>query len=294
MPRKKEALTLSVPPGTREQLEEIARCLGIFWGKDPSVSGLIVAIAQQQVEVGQPFTLNSTQVAALEQATKALIDSGQVEAAQTLVGLMLERGNLETPLRQSLLKQAGQPSEAWRIIVDQHRNNRQPFRLLYRDAQERELEYTVRYAEVSFEEKRFYLNIWCEETEDIKDTDFPELIHNRCLRLDRIKGIVPISGQWRDQGLDYLQVQLHFRRGMIKAYEPRPKDISNEVVREVRKVVRLVSNPFWLIREVLRYGRDCVVVSPESVLTNTRRELRFMCEQYQLSIQDHPPADPPR
>jgi predicted DNA-binding transcriptional regulator YafY len=200
--------------------------------------------------------------------------------------LLLERGNLEVPQRQSLLQQASQFAEAWRIIVDQHRRDQQPFLLFYRDAQERELEYTVRYAEISFEEKRFFLNIWCEETEDIKDTEFPELIHNRCLRLDRIKAIIPTSGQWRDEGLDYLEVYLHFFYGMVKAYEPRDRDIRNEVVGEVRQVVRRVSNPFWLVREVLRYGGDCVVVSPESLRDRVKQKLRLQCQQYDLEIRD--------
>jgi predicted DNA-binding transcriptional regulator YafY len=288
MPRKKETLTLSVPPGTKEQLEVIARRLNIFWGKSPSPSGLIAVIAQQAVEVGKPFTLDSVQVKALQQATKILSDSGQIAEAQTLIGLLLERGNLEPPQRQLFLQQASQLTEAWRIIIDQHRNNQQPFLLLYRDAQDQELEYTVRYAEISFEEKRFYLNIWCEETEDIKDTNFPELIHNRCLRLDRIKAIIPTGGQWRDEGLDFLEVYLHFKRGMVKAYEPRNADISDEalVVREekVRQVVRRVSNPFWLEREVLRYGGDCVVVSPDSVREQVKQKLRLQCQQYDLEI----------
>ena len=165
MPRKKETLTLSVPPGTKDQLEAIARRLNIFWGKSPSPSGLIAAIAQQQIEVGQPFTLNSTQVAALQQATKVLIDSGYVGEAQTLSNLLLERGNLEAPLRQSLLQQVSQPTVAWRILAEQHINKQQPFRLLYDNGQGQELAFTVRYAEISFEEKRFYLQIWCEETE---------------------------------------------------------------------------------------------------------------------------------
>ncbi|MEW6493731.1 MAG: WYL domain-containing protein [Cyanobacteriota bacterium] len=282
MPRKKETITLSIPPGTKEQLEAIARRLNILWGKEPSISGLIVAIAQQAVEVGQPFTLDSAQVKALQQATKVLYDSGQIAEAQTLISLLLERGNLEAPQRQLLLQQASQLAEAWRIIVNQHRNNHQPFLLLYRDAQEQELEYTVRYAEISFEEKRFYLNIWCEETEDIKNADFPELIHNRCLRLDRIKAIVPTRGQWRDEGLDYLEVYLHFLHGMVKAYEPRARDIRNEVVGEVRQVVRRVSNPFWLIREVLRYGGDCVVVSPESVRDRLKQKVRTLCHLYDI------------
>jgi predicted DNA-binding transcriptional regulator YafY len=284
MPRKKEALTLSVPPGTKEQLEALASRLNILWGKKPSPSGLIVAIAQQQLEVGKPFTLAPDQVKALQQAIKILHDSGQIAEAQTLIGLLLERGNLEAPQRQLLMQQANQFAEAWRIIVDQHRNNQQPFILLYRNNQDQDLEYTVRYSEIGFEEKRFYLNIWCEETEDIKDTDFPELIHNRCLRLDRIKAILPTSGKWRQEGLDYLKVYLHFSRGMIKAYEPRAKDISTEVVGEVRQVVRLVSNPFWLVREVLRYGGDCVVVSPESVREQVKQKLRIQCQQYDLEI----------
>ena len=286
MPRKKEALTLSVPPGTKEQLEAIASRLNILWGKEPSVSGLIVAIAQQQLEVGKPFTLAPDQVKALQQATKILHDSGQIAEAQTLIGLLLERGNLEPPQRQLLMQQANQFAEAWRIIVDQHRNNQQPFILLYRNNQDQDLEYTVRYSEIGFEEKRFYLNIWCEETEDIKDTDFPELIHNRCLRLDRIKAILPTSGKWRQEGLDYLKVYLHFLRGMIKAYEPRAKDISTEVVGEVRQVVRLVSNPFWLVREVLRYGGDCVVVSPESVREQVKQKLRLQCQAYDMEIME--------
>jgi predicted DNA-binding transcriptional regulator YafY len=288
MPRKKEALTLSVPPGTKEQLEAIARRLNILWGKEPSVSGLIVAIAQQQLEVGQPFTLNSTQVAALRQATKVLIDSGYVGEAQTLSHLLVERGNLESPLRQSLLQEVSQPTVAWRILVEQHINNQQPFRLLYGNAQEEELAFTVRYAEISFEEKRFYLQIWCEETEDIKDSDFPELIHNRCLRLDRIKSIVAIDGQWRKERLDFLKVYLHFKKGMLKAYEPRDADISDDALlvrqEKVRQVVRRVSNPFWLVREVLRYGGDCVVVSPESVREQVKQKLRLQCQQYDLEI----------
>ncbi|NEP78382.1 MAG: WYL domain-containing protein [Okeania sp. SIO3B3] len=282
MPRKKETITLSIPPGTKAQLEAIATRLGIFWGKSPSPSGLITAIAKQELEVGPPFTLNPTQVSALLQTVKLLKDSGYVGEAQDILALLLERGNLEQPLRQSLLQELGQQqTEAWRVLVEQYRNDRQPFIILYRNAQDEELEFTVRYAEISFEEKRFYLEIWCEETEDIKDTDFPETIHNRCLRLDRIKAIAKTHGQWRDEGLDYLKVYLHFYRGMVKAYEPRDRDIENEVVGDVRQVVRRVSNPFWLIREVLKYGGDCVVVSPEKLRSRIKQKLLETIKHYQ-------------
>ncbi len=283
MNRRKETITLSIPSGTKEQLEEIARCLGIFWGKSPSISGLLVAIAQQEFEVGEPFALNSTQVAALQQAVRLLQDSGFVEQAQTLSSLLLERGKLDPPMRQLLLQQVShQATEAWRILIDQFRQNQQPFHLLYGSGQGEDLAFTVRYAEIAFEEKRFYLNIWCDETEDIKNPDFPELIHNRCLRLDKIKGVVPVNGHWRHDGLDTIIVYLHFYRGMVKAYEARPNDINSQEMGDVRQVERRVSNPFWLIREVLRYGEDCVVVSPENLRSLIREKLKTLCQRYDL------------
>ncbi len=281
MIRKKDTLTLSVPPGTKEQLEALASRFDILWGENPSASGLIAAIAQQQLEVGPPFALNSTQVAALGQAIKALIDTGHIGQAQTLVNLLLERGNLEPPMERSLQLIVNQPSEAWRIRVDDCINKKQPFRVAYSNAQGQDLEYTARYAEIAFEEKRFYLNIWCEETEDIKNTDFPELIHNRCLRLDRIKAIEPIKGKWREEGLDYLKVYLHFYRGMVKAYEPRNKDLENEVIGEVRQVVRRVFNPFWLIREVSGYWEDCAVIGPEKVRQKIKQKIAATYQHYQ-------------
>lgn len=287
MVRKKETITLSIPPGTKEQLEAIARSLNILWGKEPSISGLIVAIAQQVLEVGQPFTLKSNQVEALLQAIKDLIDAGNVADAKTILALLLERGKLETPLRQSLLKQVSESMKGWRLEIDNLIDKKQPFRLLYRNPKNQELEYTVRYAKVLFYEKRFYLVVWCEETQDVEDDipGIPELWHNRCLRLDRIMSILPMSGNWQGQ-LDYLEVQLHFKKGLVKAYEPKSDDLKNEIVGDVRQVVRKVVNPFWLIREVLPYGEDCIVVSPDSVRDRIKQKLRSLCDAYDMTIDE--------
>ncbi|MBD2042682.1 helix-turn-helix transcriptional regulator [Microcoleus sp. FACHB-672] len=283
MSRKTEAFTISVPPGTKEKLEAIASRLNILWGKKPSPSGLIVAIAQGNVEVGQSFSLTPEQVNSIQQATKALIDAGHLRDAEILAALALERGNLNSQQRQIIMQQVSQPNQAWRLEVDRHRQNHQPFHLLYCDSQGQNLTYTVRYAEISFEEKRFYLQMWCDETDDIKDTPYPELIHNRCLRFDRIQAILPITGTWRQEGLDSLEVHLHFCRGLVKAYEPRQNDIQDEVIGEVRQVVRRVTNPFWLVREVLRYGQDCAVISPDNVCEAVKQELLEMCRHYNLT-----------
>jgi len=285
MPRKKEALTLSVPPGTKEKLEAIAAKLKILWGKKPSPSGLIVAIADQKLEVGQPFSLTKIQVQAIEQALKALTDAGHLGHAQTLATLALEHGNLNPQDRQTLIQQVSQPNTAWRFMVDEYCKNKQPFHILYRNSQNQNLAYTVRYAEITFYEKRFFLQIWCDETEDIKDTPYPELIHNRCLRFDRIQSILPATGLWREKGLDYIKVYLHFYRGMVNAYEPRlTEDISNEIIGEIRQVVRRVSNPFWLTREVRRYGQDCAVISPDSMRQDVIKDQIASCRNYNIKI----------
>ncbi|MEH1964842.1 MAG: transcriptional regulator [Nostoc sp.] len=284
MPRKKETITLSIPPGTKEQLEAIARQFNITWGKEPSISGLIVAIAQQSVEVGKPFILDSNQVNALQQAIKALSDAGQIGEAQTILTLLLERGNLDAAIRQSLLKQASKLVQAWRSQIDEYRQNKQPFYLLYENSQGQELQYTVRYAEPRFFEKRFYLMIWCEETEDVENLipDLPELWHNRNLIFDKICSIVPASGEWRE-GLDDIKVYLHFRGWMVKSYQRREDDLEDEMIGDVRQVVRRVVNEFWLIREVARYWEDCVIVSPESLRDRLKEKLFTLCQLYDVN-----------
>jgi predicted DNA-binding transcriptional regulator YafY len=84
--------------------------------------------------------------------------------------------------------------------------------------------------------------------------------------------------------LDFLEVHLHFYRGMVKAYEHRQNDIQDEIIGDVRQVVRRVSNPFWLVREVLRYGRDCAVISPDNVCEAVKKELLEMCRRYNLTL----------
>jgi predicted DNA-binding transcriptional regulator YafY len=280
VPRKKDTITLSIPPGTKEQLEAIARNLQILWGKEPSISGLIVAIAQQQITVGQQFTFDKSHVQSLEKAIKLLVDTGSLGDAQTLVELLLAKATLTPEHRQTLFQHVSQPEGGWRMEIDRYCEQKQPFRLLYKNPQSgNPEEYSVRYAEIAFHEKRFYVDAWCEEVPDTPD--YPELMHNRCFRIDRIQAILPISGEWRDLGLDSLLVQLHFYRGLIKAYEFRSGiDEREEIGEGVRRVWRRTANPFWLLKDIRGYGRDCEIIAPESVRLQARADARSMLANY--------------
>jgi len=281
MPRKKDTITLSIPPGTKEQLEAIALRLQIMWGKSPSISGLLVAIAQGEYELGEPFKLNDQQIQALDRAVGLLVDTGKIAQAQTLVQLLLERGDLNPPLRQKMMQQMTQSQVAWRVQAEQQIQKQEPFLVNYGNPQGEIYTYNVRYAQIDFFEKRYYLDIWCDETEDIKDTKYPELIHIRCLRLDRIQSLVPLpGGEWRREGLNTVEVQLHFYNGLIKSYESKENDIEDETVDGLRRVTRRVFNTFWLLREVRRYGSGCEVISPEALRQQAREDAQAVCDRY--------------
>ena len=283
MSRKKDTITLSIPPGTKERLEAIARELKILWGKEPSISGLIVAIANQEVTVGQQFTLNKVHVQSLKKAIKLLVDTGFLRDAQILVELLFAKAALTPEHRQTLLQSVSQPDEGWRILVDRYHEQKQPFRLLYQTPQGESQEFTVRYGEVAFHDKRFYLDAWCEEIPD--KSECPELAHNRCFRLDRIRAIVPISGEWRDEGLDLLEVQLHFYQGLVRAYEFRQGIDEREEYEgdNLRRVWRRVSSSFWLLREVRAYGADCEIIAPASIRSQAKKAVESMIANYNRS-----------
>jgi predicted DNA-binding transcriptional regulator YafY len=219
----------------------------------------------------------------LNKAVKFLNDSGEVEAAQIVMALLLDKANLETPFRQKLLEQVNQTAEAWRLRLNQLIDDHQPFRLFYQSGKDKVSEFTARSAKIRLYDKRLYLEIWCD---DADSREIPELAHNRCLRLDKIVNLLPASEKWRET-IDYLEVHLHLSRGLAGNYEFKPdEDVANEMVGDVRHVVKRVSSRFWLFREVFRYGKDCVIVSPQNVRDRFQQELIDLCRQYNLEIRD--------
>jgi predicted DNA-binding transcriptional regulator YafY len=51
--------------------------------------------------------------------------------------------------------------------------------------------------------------------------------------------------------------------GLAHAYELRSEDTLIEWIEGDRKrVKRQITSSFWFIREILRYGKDCKVLSP--------------------------------
>lgn len=288
MSRKGQSITLSISDRDKAELEAIARELGMMWGERPNISKLVEAIARHQLLVFPNNNWSETRIRALERSIQTLTDIGQIEQARIVAELLLERSELSLPLRAEIERFLENLPPAWRIEIDSYIRRHQPFQLTYQDAAERLWNFTVRHAKITPHEKRQYLDCWCEETQG--NQDIPELVHNWCLRLDRIQdaAIAPIEGQWLPD-LAQIEVEMNLLRGLAFAYHAKPEDIANDWLEDtarIRRIVRRVSNTFWFIREVMQYTPDCVIVSPESVREQVKQKLRLQCQQYGMEIRD--------
>lgn len=283
MGRRGQSVTLSLSDSDKQQLIEIAQEQGMLWGDKPNISRLVEAIARKELIIGRNNDWSASHIKALQQAMRALIDTGQTEEARIVAQILLDRSEISIPLRNEIEGFLSAPLAHWRSQLDQYILRQQPFELTYRDAADRPLTFHIRYARIQLREKRQYLECWCDETEG--NHDLLELRHNWTLRLDRISeaALGTIAGAWR-AGLDTIAVEIHLLRGLAFAYQARPEDVTVEWRSEavqVRRVVRQVSSTFWFFREVLPYGKDCVVVSPKTVRDRLRQELIEMIEGYE-------------
>lgn len=288
MSRKGQSITLSVSERDKAELEAIAREFGMMWGNDPNISKLIKAIAQRKLIIGKNNDWKESRIRALDRAMHLLTDIGQIEQAEIIAHLLLERSELSTPLRKEIQSFLENTPPAWRLQIDRYILREQPFELSYQDAAHRVFNFTVRHAKVTPHENRQYLDCWCDETEG--NFDVVELQHNWSLRLDRIQdaAVLPVAGEWRS-GLAQIDVEMQILGNLAFAYQAKPEDKTNEWLpdtQRVRRVVRRVSNTFWFIREVMQYTPDCVIVSPENLRDRFKEKLIALCHNYHLLISD--------
>jgi hypothetical protein len=285
MSRKGQSITLSVSERDKAELEAIALEFGMMWGEDPNISKLIKAIAQHELIIGKNHDWQESRIRALHRCIGALTDIGQVEQAQIIANLLLERSELSIPMRKEIEGVLNNSLPSWRLQIDHYILRQQPFQLSYQDATEIILNYTVHFDKISPHEKRLYLDCWCEET--LNNHDIEELQHNWCFRLDRINeaAITEIAGKWRSQ-LDQIDVEMHLLNNLAFAYQTKPEDKRVEWIPEkskVKRVIRGISNTFWFIREIMQYSSDCIVVSPEDVRSRIKGKLINLCQNYDLT-----------
>lgn len=283
MSRKGESITLSISDRDKTNLEAIALELGMMWGDRPNISKLVEAIARKQIQISKNNDWASDRIESLARTYRLLIDYGELEKAQIIAHLLLERSEINNPLRRDIERFLQKPPEIWRHTIDRYIKQQQPFRLQYLDAAEHPHEFSIYYAKVATHDKRLYLDCWCE---DIARTDtVPALQHNRSLRLDRIPpeaAITPIVGKWRSQ-LDQIHITFNLSGNLAFAYKPRDEDIDNtwlDCNPPIRQIIRQISNTFWFYREIMPYAEDCEIIDPVDVREKFKEKVRSLYLKY--------------
>lgn len=282
MGRRGQSITLSISDADKTQLEHIAIEQGYLWGERPNISALVEAIARRKLLIGHNNNWSGDRLRALKQAVELFMDSGHMDLAQTLAELLIERSETNNPLRQQLAAQFASPIPAWRQTLDHHHRTQQPYQLTYQDAKGSIFAFQIYHAQIVWHERRQYLDCWCSTTEG--NQDIPALQHNWSLRLDRIAdaSITPIPGNWRP-GLDTIPVEFQLYDGLAFAYSSKPADKFiqwHPSKPQVRQVIRLVSNSFWFLREILPYGEDCQLTSPPELRAKLLEKLQALRNRY--------------
>lgn len=283
MVRKRSSVNLSISEHEKAQLEQIALEFGQTWGDNPNVSKLIKAIARGTLRLAANHDWSRDRIDTLNHALNLLKDAGQREDALELAHLLLERSELNQPLRHEIQAWVDQPRQPWRIDLDRYLLQQHPFKLAYQDAAGRIWNFTVRHAKLERHEDRQYLDCWCDETEGNQDIE--ALHHNWSLRLDRIPDeaiISPAAGLWHPE-LSHIQVTFHLLHGLAFGYRTKTgADLLNEwlPVVQARQIKRRIHNTFWFFREIRRYGADCVLIGPEDVRNRFTQDISTLFRTY--------------
>lgn len=283
MGRRGQSITLSISDRDKDLLEALALEYAMTWGDRPNISKLVEAIARRELRIAPNHDWPLERITTLNHARTALIDAGEIETAVAIAHILLERSELTIPLRKELEEFIKRPVAPWRLELERNIRCLKPFQLSYQDAAGRIWQFTIRHAEIVTHEERKYLDCWCEETEG--NQDLPELTHNWSLRLDRITdaAIAPIKGSWHSD-LAILPVEMNLFNGLAFAYRSKTnQDLENEWHPDrpqVRRVVRGVTSTFWFTREVLRYGQDCEVISPNTLRDRIHHNLTTALQRY--------------
>jgi predicted DNA-binding transcriptional regulator YafY len=284
MVRKRSSITLSISDQEKAQLEQLALDFGQTWGENANISKLIKAIAKGSLRIAANHNWGRDRIDTLNHALNLLKDEGYFSEALVLADLLLERSELNRPLRQEIQSWVDEPGSPWRVQIDDFIRCERPFRLAYQDAADRIWSFSVRFASIERHEDRQYLDCWCDSTEGNQDVE--ALKHNWTLRLDRIPSeavISPVEGTWQS-GLDTVEVEFRLLNRLALGYRSKTgADLVSEWLPEqqVRRVVRRIHSTFWFFREMRRYGADCVIVGPSEVRDRFVADLTETMKRYQ-------------
>jgi hypothetical protein len=127
----------------------LALTFGQTWGSKPNISKLIKSIANGEIRVAANHDWSRGRIDALNRIRNLCVDFGWLNEARAIAELLLERSEVNLPLRQKVVQAfLDETNMAWRLDLDRCILAQRPFRLTYQDAAGRVLNFTIRHAKI--------------------------------------------------------------------------------------------------------------------------------------------------
>lgn len=270
--------TLSLNQGDQALLSQKAEKLGFLRGDKPNSTELVRALARGELPLADVLSPDLQRV-----LTEQLWQIKDFQDSVLLAKYLQKREDLLPEFLELTDLFFDSLRESWVPTVASFIEAKQPFQLFYTDAAGTPFSFNVRFAKFTHRNLRTYLDCWCEETEG--NQDLSGLQHNWSFRPDRVgsAGAVAIEKPWRSEELDTIGAEFHLYGGLAYAYEPRADDLGQEWISgdpPTLAVVRSITSSFWFKREILPYGKSCLVVGPEELRQGIKGEIENLVKLY--------------
>lgn len=186
----------------------------------------------------------------------------------------------------------------WFPVLQEKISKKQPFTINYSDAEGVLRSFNATYGELVWREKRLYLEIFDPaENQDYQASALPELVHNRCFRVDRIvkdAGILDLNLPWREEGLQTIEVVFDLFGGLAYSYSKKPGDreewIESDPIRgdgldpARLRITRKITSDFWFLRSVAPYRDQCEIISPTALRERAIEQTKKLVKRYGMCL----------
>ena len=272
----------------------------------------------QAKAVGMGFTAKGrpSPTALLKAIALGEISLSPTEELQVLAQELIKDNRYK--LAEQLAQIAGFELKEAQIIkeIKEKIQQQQPFRLSYLDAAGKAFVFDCSYAQISSYENKQYLEVSfvnevggnvelgrgnnlesnsrlqapahsasaCSTPIRKIDSNSPEpLKTNRCLKLHRVPEDSRLEDlpklTWGD--LSYLEISFELYGNLAYSYSQEEGD-RTEPIKDGILVTRKVSNDFFFLRQILRYGDRCKIVAPDFIVSQAETLLENTLELYEL------------
>jgi hypothetical protein len=253
-----------------------SEALPLYYGGNPSLSLFLQAIAEGRIALSRPWSEGELKLLLAALRSWQSSESGDGVDLFNILEKAEVGSDREPALKKRLLRL---PTTEVEASLDDLIRNRLPFRMIdYQDIMNKLWSFDCYWADWwDSGDGVLRLRCWCQQTEN--NEDILPLRHNWNFVPARSPNlsVLPLDGQWREEGLEQVESELLFFGGMAKAYKSHPDDLYTQLIdfqgETVLSVHRQVWSSFWLFKFLSRYIDSVAIAQPTDLALLWRNKL---------------------